>query len=874
MTGTPLGGVLTPLHLVKGYETFSEDLDPPPKQCMVTLFKKWFRSTEPGLPRGYTPLRLKDVLPLCTFLVHIISAPGFIPDVRVCAKRIRSLWVRNGANYTALYLKEVNRIIMKTVAAESFSKDSPVRVGTNSKGVPLIFPPSLRRAIARRSVVGIRLSLTIASLYRIIPAKPNLKLSTIVDEFQGLSRTLSGTDKLIGELFDARLTWKGYRRVMSGKAGPNYSKATLSLCYDAVAMLHHPKVLWAFLNIAFRNGSKDFIKFFLKVALGLYFPIKLLQLLSLRKPLVLGRLFQKLEGAGKVRVFAATDWWSQCLLLPLHDSIFDLLRTIPQDGTFDQTKPVKDLLNRKRRGDLIYSFDLSSATDRLPIDFQVEVLSTFLDSKVLAKYWASLLVSRPWYFGSKPLYYAIGQPMGAYSSWAMLALSHHVMVQWSARSVGWKGWFPDYAILGDDIVIADDRVAGAYLKACNILGVEVNLSKSLVSSNGVCEFAKKLISSDVEYTPVGTGVLIAVWRDLAILPALMVDLRNKSYSIYPERVVEALFAHPRLSRGRAYRLRQRALMAVWSLYGDVAGIGALLTQNTGCGVAFDPARFPLLAASYVKSAIDLMTATARSNWIRPFRALRDFEDKWETMLLGSKWNRGVMASPIFECRCKAQKTHRGITPRVIGFRNGKPKYAEVDPSHSHEWRKAGWEQIPNPHTRVTLALDALISWLSTYVFRWTAFLIYYPSLKERNIRNQIEAPRIFTFDGYKKSSYLTAKIENPESPSLADMATAANWVHTVPGFEGANWLSIDWESRKALRKVTEKAFLVYEEASKVYFATPKSLVVYGFFPILLGDGQHVPDWEQDLHTKIEPNKSTYGSANASEALFSGRVALM
>lgn len=34
--------------------------------------------------------------------------------------------------------------------------------------------------------------------------------------------------------------------------------------------------------------------------------------------------------------------------------------------------------------------------------------------------------------------YGVGQPMGILSSWAMLALTHHVIVQYSAMLVGYK----------------------------------------------------------------------------------------------------------------------------------------------------------------------------------------------------------------------------------------------------------------------------------------------------------------------------------------------------------------------------------------------------------------------------------------------------
>jgi len=52
--------------------------------------------------------------------------------------------------------------------------------------------------------------------------------------------------------------------------------------------------------------------------------------------------------------------------------------------------------------------------------------------------------------------------MGALSSWGMLALTHHVIVQVAAARVGFDKTFTDYAILGDDIVVANQSVAKAY----------------------------------------------------------------------------------------------------------------------------------------------------------------------------------------------------------------------------------------------------------------------------------------------------------------------------------------------------------------------------------------------------------------------------
>jgi hypothetical protein len=60
----------------------------------------------------------------------------------------------------------------------------------------------------------------------------------------------------------------------------------------------------------------------------------------------MGRLVGLEEPAGKMRIIAMVDMLTQWALKPLHDLIFKILEGIPQDGTFDQDRPL--LLLRKR----------------------------------------------------------------------------------------------------------------------------------------------------------------------------------------------------------------------------------------------------------------------------------------------------------------------------------------------------------------------------------------------------------------------------------------------------------------------------------------------------------------------------------------------
>jgi len=73
-----------------------------------------------------------------------------------------------------------------------------------------------------------------------------------------------------------------------------------------------------------------------------------------------------------------------------------------------------------------------------------------------------------------------------------LAITHHWIVQTASWQIGNKTtWEDRYEILGDDLVIFDKPLAEQYLKLAKILGVEINLSKSISSSKPVFEFAKQ-----------------------------------------------------------------------------------------------------------------------------------------------------------------------------------------------------------------------------------------------------------------------------------------------------------------------------------------------------------------------------------------------
>jgi len=91
--------------------------------------------------------------------------------------------------------------------------------------------------------------------------------------------------------------------------------------------------------------------------------------------------------------------------------------------------------------------------------------------------------------------------------------------------------FTNYALLGDDITIADKAVADAYLVLMKDLGVEINLSKSLESELGLVEFAKRLILDGSDVSPVPPKLLTLLMSQLSSLPTVLRGLVGRGVSI-------------------------------------------------------------------------------------------------------------------------------------------------------------------------------------------------------------------------------------------------------------------------------------------------------------------------------------------------------
>jgi len=97
-----------------------------------------------------------------------------------------------------------------------------------------------------------------------------------------------------------------------------------------------------------------------------------------------------------------------------------------------------------------------------------------------------------------------------------MALCHHIIVQVAfLRTVPNSRWpkvrrpFKDYALLGDDLVIADHQVAKEYFCILEQLDLKFSPQKTHISKD-LFEFAKRVYFKGVEITGYSVGGLRAV----------------------------------------------------------------------------------------------------------------------------------------------------------------------------------------------------------------------------------------------------------------------------------------------------------------------------------------------------------------------------
>jgi hypothetical protein len=591
----------------------------------------------------------------------------FISSLTVTLVELCKISQQQGIRGLVLYLK-VAAVILQQASAGHKVPDLTLigpRVKRNQSGLPRIIPACHRLVIINRRPGWeylLRFYLTLFSIYRVIPLRGKVKLNTITDP--GVVINKSEWSDYIRNFIDLFFRNKKYdlikyylkakifpilrsspiihvlRKSLKFKSDSKVVKEVDLWSSHPSAILESARVLFLYQGGALYSRIRGLAE--------VYFP-KLdsfleLMPIGLKRDGVVGKLSLKEEAAGKIRVFAMVDPFTQWLFAPIHKFIFSVLRKIPMDGTFNQLSPIKRLLGKK--GLPLYSLDLSAATDRLPVDLQVLILNELdpvfaklRDPSLKLPYfempsrpqpplgavWKSILVERDYLLpkgnlfpeGPVNLRYSVGQPMGALSSWAMLALTHHFIVQVAA----WKAGFPlsklfqDYAVLGDDLVIGNTQVKDEYLKILDKLGVTCGLHKSLLSPQGKgLEFAKSTFVDGVNVSPISLKELSSALKDLGSFASF-----SRKWKLNWDRQARVL-GYGYLARGKKIMKLNHALLLVYMTNFIKADFNSqILKARPGAPKVFD---------TYVLTAFkSLVIDKLRKNLERDYDRILDLNER-------------------------------------------------------------------------------------------------------------------------------------------------------------------------------------------------------------------------------------------------------
>lgn len=467
---------------------------------------------------------------------------------------VLKLFNNHGAAFTIKWLKACSVAVQKflgddrLVTLRTLDPDLPLPRLTN--GLPRYISVSDRAAIRNGDVRVIRFHLGLLNLYRVLEAPGVIKINTITDPFSGsqdyldmIIRFLQTGSFLFFDLLPGfskipAMSLSPEKFVLSRSASPSNKMSAQGIITDVMLLNENRPDLWqdmldylylvkpkmtrfvSLLQDAYSLGSelrkrREFIGLSSGRTFGSNFGDQIKTKASVAvhgagPGLGLSQFAIKREAAGKIRLFALLDSITQSILSPLHNGMFALLRLIPNDGTFDQEASIKRSMTKALNANCAFSFDLTAATDRLPVILTSIIIEEIWRFKGISKLWTSIMTNRDFSFNNKvaeklgvsegPYRYAVGQPMGGLSSWPGLALTHHWIVQFAAYqahlektgSSGNVSWCENYEILGDDLVIFDPLVAEKYLIIMLGIGCEINLNKSINSPNKpVFEFAKR-----------------------------------------------------------------------------------------------------------------------------------------------------------------------------------------------------------------------------------------------------------------------------------------------------------------------------------------------------------------------------------------------
>jgi hypothetical protein len=220
-------------------------------------------------------------------------------------------------------------------------------------------------------------------------------------------------------------------------------------------------------------------------------------------PLTAGEVHFLQEPGYKLRSIASPYRLFQVASEPLKNILKGIVTELPWDCTHDQGRAFPVIQEALRQQKVVYSVDLSNATDYFPYQLQEIVLNTIFgkDSPYITLFRE---ISRSeWKSELGVIRWNKGQPLGFNPSFFVFTLTHGLLL----RTLLGKEWNNEFFVVGDDVVITDHSLYEKYIKTLSLLGCPYSPEKTLVS-NKLSEFVGKVVTSDNIYPQLK-------WRDIS-----------------------------------------------------------------------------------------------------------------------------------------------------------------------------------------------------------------------------------------------------------------------------------------------------------------------------------------------------------------------
>jgi hypothetical protein len=222
---------------------------------------------------------------------------------------------------------------------------------------------------------------------------------------------------------------------------------------------------------------------------------------------------KKKGGGTDYRDIAVPNRIIQAALVPASARLYKLVQLLPRDATYNQDRFDRQIQNRVNNSNLYQgSVDLSKATDNLPASWGFAIVdrlnaefhgslselrmlyALFSDEKIkqLIEERDSLnlfkTVARSNWEDEGYLHkWKVGQPLGSLPSFAMLSITHNLLVESLSAHLGLI--HSPYCILGDDIVIFNSKLRSRYIREMSSRAIPLSLHKSY--EGRLSEFAGK-----------------------------------------------------------------------------------------------------------------------------------------------------------------------------------------------------------------------------------------------------------------------------------------------------------------------------------------------------------------------------------------------